>query len=939
MTDHRFTQLTYTSFDPRGAGGGWQVKDVRGQLTDGERDDLLAGVDTTFGWPVEIPPYLAPTAQAELPSRLVHARLRGGGTAHWHTSPAGLDGTGRPGNVFVHALIDRAREDLPPLVRPSDLALSEHWLRPFGQDQVLSAALDPLPAPPWPAPAPSSLVGPLVDHDGAKLLLAVLLDALHAALAGGPRVVLAAETVVGAQWVAALGRLMSPGTGRRFHWSTAERAAGLRIAWQQGLHLAVVPPADLPPGADVGGAVVVRQDVAPRLGSLHGEPHQGACHPAVQVTEWSVLADAVLQDLDTALAGLAELDRVAAEVGDHGLDPVWPLAMAASLLALPDTDEALTVLRVASPPGLPRRLRDRIDDPVLREIGGPGPAAAHTFAVECREPAAAAAASRIYLERAVADRDWLCAAGGVPVPPVVGDDLVEIARRAVIAAEREVVGPPDGPVPPGSDAVPVARSLPGRRAAPSSRDPVVEAVRALRLLDLLARARLLPGAADPDDAAGEAGRNLVERTVLPALTRPDLGRLVVEAAGALDERTQDLFVRPVLRTAVHQAGMTGDVCSPGVLRWLFPQPPAIAVVDGEPDPLLVELAAQVTAVVADPSELRPLALWGLVQRGSAGEDVGAALDRLLVPSLWSPRDVALAVDLVPTEHVAAVALGVLASARPGPELTDLLARLLDREPGQDETRTGRAVAVATQLRRTVATQWWRGGAAADTAVWWLLDAVEQVETHCAVTAPDVLEHALVSVALSTVFSDTDDELSQTLMTVVLRAAERGRLAAAAELIADVLASGGVDDVAIGARAVMSAPSAPWNRGNAGWRGRLPVLARLHEPTGPVGPPLLDRVVRARRRRGRLSATFGIELLEALQHAARSWAPPAAGRRPWDEQIAAFVPVWLAGLGLGSGAEGRMSKVRRALGAAPRDGGDGADEPGRSGSGVGTQGDR
>ena len=934
MTDPRFAQLTYTSFDPRGAGGGgWQIKELRGQLTDGQRDDLLSGVDTTFGWPVEIPPYLAPSAQAELPERLVHARVRSGGTAHWHTSPAGLDGTGRPGNVFVHALLDRAREDSPPLVRPSDLALSEHWLRPFGQDQVLAAALDPLPAPPWPAPAPSSLVGPLVDQDGAKLLLAVLLDALHAALAGGPRVVLAADTAAGAQWIAALGRLMSPGTGRRFHWSTAERAGGLRIAWQQGLHLAVVPPADLAPGADVGDAVVVRQDVAPRLGSLNGEPHQGACSPPVRVTEWSVLADAVLQDLDTALAGLAELDRVAAEVGDRGLDPVWPLAMAASLLALPDTDEALTVLRVASPPGLPPRLRDRIDDPVLREIGGPGPAAAHAFAAGCREPAVGRTASRIYLERAVADRDWLCAAGGVPVPPVVGDDLVEIARRAVIAAEREVVGPSDGPIPPGSAAVPVARAL-DRSAAPSSRDPVVEAVRALRLLDLLARARLLPGADDPDDEAGEAGRNLVERTVLPALTHPDLGRSVLEATGALDEHTQVLFVRPVLRTAVHQAGMTGDLCAPAVLRWLFPQPPATTGFAGEPDPLLVELAAQVTAVVPDPSELRPLALWGLVQRAAAGEDVGAALDRLRVPSLWSPRDVAVAMGLVPAEDVAAVTLGVLATAPPGPELTDLLARLSDREPLQDEPSTGRAVAVAVQLRRRVATQWWKGRPPEGARR--VLEAAEDLEAHCAITAPDVLEHALASIVVSAVFNESGDELSRELMAIVLRAAEHGRITAAAERIADVDEA---DDIAIAMRAVMSAPSAPWNQDGALWGGRLSVLAGLHEPTGPVRPPLLDRVVRVRRRRGRLSAGFGPELLARLQHTARGWDPPAAGRRPWDEQFATFVPVWLAGLGLSSGAEGRMSKVRRALGAAPRDGGDGADEPERSGSGVGTQGER
>ena len=144
----RFGQLTYTSFHRPDGSGGWQVKEVLGGITAEEQPPL---VERVTGVEVgKLPRFLSQEEVDWLPRRLVHGPVRGAGTAYWHTVPAGLDSSGRPGNMFAHVLLDRRPETPTPPLRPSDLLRSTLWLRPFGSERVLDAALTPMEDPPSP---------------------------------------------------------------------------------------------------------------------------------------------------------------------------------------------------------------------------------------------------------------------------------------------------------------------------------------------------------------------------------------------------------------------------------------------------------------------------------------------------------------------------------------------------------------------------------------------------------------------------------------------------------------------------------------------------------------------------------------------------------------------------------------------------------------------
>lgn len=63
----RWAQLTYSSFDRHdGRGGGWQVKDVTGDIPEADRQLLCGRVATQVDAGVEMPRFPTPAQVAEL---------------------------------------------------------------------------------------------------------------------------------------------------------------------------------------------------------------------------------------------------------------------------------------------------------------------------------------------------------------------------------------------------------------------------------------------------------------------------------------------------------------------------------------------------------------------------------------------------------------------------------------------------------------------------------------------------------------------------------------------------------------------------------------------------------------------------------------------------------------------------------------------------------
>lgn len=324
----RYAQLIYTSFDDgSGAGGGWQVKDATGGPTPAERHELTARIVTRFDVGEPLPTYPTPSQIADRPARLMYSRLDGDAAGYWHTVEAGRDATGRPGNVFAHVVLDRRISEPSPL-RPIQLWKSAHWLRPYNAAEVAACTLagDGIPEPSEHVTAEAVitfLAGTTVDRQSA---FRVLLDAVYAAMAGGPGVLLITGDIdSGPRWIAAISYFMSPGTARRFSWSTHDDPALAAADLGRGIHLVVVlrdRAAEVP----AGQWITIDENEEPSIGEP-GSTHRTRAGE-IAVTAWSVLAEGVLVDEHSATRLLEQQDTIAAELGDHDLTPVWPLAVA-----------------------------------------------------------------------------------------------------------------------------------------------------------------------------------------------------------------------------------------------------------------------------------------------------------------------------------------------------------------------------------------------------------------------------------------------------------------------------------------------------------------------------------------------------------------------------------------------------------------------------------
>ncbi|MFC0447518.1 hypothetical protein CJ179_34460 [Rhodococcus sp. ACS1] len=555
----RFGELTYTSFDDgSGSGGGWQVKSTAGELSDRERSALTAWISTRFDLEPPLPRFPTPADIDGRPARLMYAAAEGG-AAYWHTVDAGLDGSGRPGNVFAHVVLDRELDASTSSLRPVELWKWSGWLTPYGARAVLESSLEGARSPVPDGPVTRARVLEFLDDPAVFRvgLFQVLLDAVAGAMAGGPSVVLTvsdADTAV--MWIGAVSYFMSPGSARRFAWSTHDKAHSVAEGVRRGLHLIAVPVSDRDGLKTDPSYVVIDEYEEPSLGLLGSEPHvtkDGLT--TVAVTPWSMLAQSILIDAGTAEQVLTQQDDLAHEVGDIGLSPMWPLAMAvASTEEVSDGhQEAIKVILEDSPTHVhdtPRLLEQ------VREIYGsaaPGRAAEAwrlLMQLDVRNAYASMAAVH-YVERALEDEDWLF---GPTVPPVVPPQLVpRVSDEVRVAIDTAVKGLLES----------------ARRPDIDERGSEELLFRALRVADLaMLTMASSPVTAEVQDMLSE----VLERARLDVLFDDVFGDAFVARVGELSGSTLGNVVRPVVEAAPNMAsGDFGRRLSGPVLRWLFPR--------------------------------------------------------------------------------------------------------------------------------------------------------------------------------------------------------------------------------------------------------------------------------------------------------------------------------------------------------------------------------
>jgi len=490
----RYAQMSYTSFDTVGSVGGWRVKQTAGDLADREQALLLSGVHTALNPVNPIPPYPTLEQLQQIPRRLAYRRVNRDIGCYWHAVPAGADHTGRPGNVFVHALLDRAAGQPDAPYRPIELWRSPRWLYPYGATAVARAELPTDPPGPGGVVTRDSVVEFACDTGTWRLAtLFGLLDAVAAAIDGGPLVVLGVDSIdTAAQWIGLVSFLMSPGTARMLNFSTFDRAEQLGFAMRIGQHLSAVPRADLIDAP--AGVVTIDETETLSLGELGGEPHRTAAGQPIAVTAWSAMAQVAMLDPDSARLLLADVDAFSARVTDAGLHPAWPMAMSVATRArfADAADEARSVIAHQSPRATvaDALIVHTITD-VVRAVAGASTADALAAAREVPDGLAALVADAIYLSRAICDDDWLDRPGRIPL------------GRSRYHGQ---------PVP-----AELAAAIPAAVQRAGERGP--EGV--LRLADILARAGI-----DCDLTA------VLEEHVLPVLRDPQRGPRLIGCLGA-----------------------------------------------------------------------------------------------------------------------------------------------------------------------------------------------------------------------------------------------------------------------------------------------------------------------------------------------------------------------------------------------------------------------
>lgn len=687
----RWGQLSYASFD-RGHGtrGGWQFKERSGGLLEQEFASLQSRIVTQFD-PVIPPSDFPGTAEiAAMPRRFTHIREASGPSRYWHAVMAGADSSGRPGNVFSHVLVDRDPEMPDPGFRPIQWWESPELLRPYGAEQVNAAEL---PVFTGGAFAPGIEASDVLDFLFAQNVwragvLAVLLDAVADAMAGGPAVVLVNDSAHNAAlWTAAVSFLCSPHFARRLNFSLFERASSLETVFARGVHLACVPREDAPLLAELTDVVVLDEAETPNMGDVDGNPHTTAAGSRIPATYWGTLAQDAVASRETAHDSMVELDHISARLGDTGTDPSWPLALTAvrkTHIFADAAAEAVVVLKVSSPPSL-RRDQELLGQ-TLQAINASGSVHAQEAWNELFNGEASALVRetlvQTYLERALTDVQWLELPGRVPLPE---DYSVDVNTPELRALARSTI-----------------LALRTRLAEDSSRQSVLTAP---GVLDFVASCQLVDFTAADDSELDDATDEIIERVIGAVIDFDDEAQVLAEMNGPLHSNVVGRkFLDSVARTGRFEQSLPGNRM-PAIFRdWLFPSLPQSAFAQElsrntiKLDPMVVEAALWLSLMGQGVLEkARVVATIGLMETFSASQE-GDLLSRILFNQAtpWSGEELWTVEKRCPRELPGELFYAVLLEQQWSPGLADLC-KLVGMRGLQDITPLEAEVA---ELRRS-----------------------------------------------------------------------------------------------------------------------------------------------------------------------------------------------------------------------------------------------
>jgi len=290
--------------------------------------------------------------------------------------------------------------------------------------------------------------------------------------------------------------------------------------------------------------------------------------------------------------------------------------------------------------------------------------------------------SRVYVEQALHDRDWIRCHPDVPVPKAfergapAGSELSLLARELLDA----LIWPSTGTKPP------IAQQSPD--------DRIDNAVYAVRLVDFLFRLGLLNEDATDGEVAVDRAHVALEQVVVPVLyddlevtefldqagPRPGpgaVGYLITEVRHRINQRDRPLGYR----------------LNPKLVLWLFaqsptpPDLPALAAAQQEVDSLTAEVAMQISlGRIRVPQSIRaswcPVAVWCALDELASPTDRLLQTDEVLTSTAalhaWRTADV-IALEQVYRHAVPMVAvLSVAWSAPWTPDIETLARRWGDR---------------------------------------------------------------------------------------------------------------------------------------------------------------------------------------------------------------------------------------------------------------------
>ncbi len=452
----RWAQLSYGSLpaDPVArTPAGWRVKESVGGLSDEEANRLVSLAVTRFESHVPFPGVgQRPEVYQALPRRFGYV-WRDDQAFYWHASQLDVDGSGRTGNVFSHLVLDRLPDSSAPRHAPVALWRSEQFLAPH-QYALLAGESLPADAPgPGPVVTRENLLTFLFDPAQWRVgTLAVLADAVIAALQGGPRVVLRCDDQAeAALWIGAVSALLSLRDARRLGFSLYERGAsehssGVEQAFERGVHVAAVPAGDVLAPSDTIVEIDPSADVS--IGEPGGS-HTFADGRRVDVGVVSSLVTLCLFTEYDARALFDGIDQVARRTDDAPtIDPAWPLAMTILLLSdqYPDAAALARPIVVRATPekvAVDDELRRTTEAAMGHELSDDPALLWGQLRSTPRESFTSQLLAGTYLARAVEDTAWLTQASPAPLPeiPLSLERFSEAAAAALdVALARAASG-------------------------------------------------------------------------------------------------------------------------------------------------------------------------------------------------------------------------------------------------------------------------------------------------------------------------------------------------------------------------------------------------------------------------------------------------------------------------------------------------------------------